>query len=636
MAWINLLFKDVREHALAMIALAFGFVLVVLVAIMQQQLGEFSMSAFEVVRFSLITLVPLIAFIIGNRLIVREYVGGTRKFVEALPTRDFTPLLVKYFFGLFYLLALCVFVVFLAAVSANTAEDIDQKYVLLLLSKTVTIGTLIWSVVFFISFTGRIRLIIYVILGVVLMYFINQPSFDASRFAPLELIDRQLFVFEREIFPQKDLIETGLIAFMFVLAGFTLAIINEGSVAEQLGKPVSGRDMAAFALLGLGCTVVFVTLQKRWETQVYELSGQYVLRNEEPKLAVSYIEEKHRDQAEQIIASLTSVLANFKADIGLDRLPTVQISLNTEMEPTEVSIELLDGVLLSTNFVDYDDFEFSQLNAFAMHHVLLSLTNERWDFETQHWLLDGFARWWSEGGTQAASSPNNDELYALALLAQRRLGEYNNPLQLWQTITDQLGIEATDALSYSALLYLAHIKGEDTVVQLAADYINEDVGSSSIESVRRLFVPDNARFTRITGMDFLDFTEQWLDWLSDFESVPGIAKLVASVPRLKGEVTAVVDERGVHRLEGRYIEMDGYVPGVAGKCVLRHQLTSPYNIETWIHNRIRDRQDCVTDVVAHDVESDYAPGDRVFGVLEFESEQFHRPIPLWVGRIHVK
>jgi len=391
MAWINFLFKDVREHALAMFALAVGFFLVVLVAILQQRLGEFSMSGFEVVRFVLITMVPLIAFIVGNRLIVREYVGGTRKFVEALPSRDFTPLLVKYLFGLFYLTTLCALVVILAALSASTAEDIDQKYFLLLLTKTIAIGTLIWSVVFFVSFTGRIRLIIYVVMGVTLMYFINKPSFDVSRFAPLELIDRQLFVFEREIFPRRDLIETGLIALLFVLAGFALALINEGSVAEQLGKPVSGRDMAAFAVLGLGCLIVFTTLQKRWETETYELSGLHVLRSESPKLAVSYIDEKNRDQAEQILASLTTVLTNFKTDIGLDKLPPVQISLNTELERTEVTIELLDGVLLAANFVDYDNYEFSQLNAFAMLKTMTSFMRWRcwrsvdWTSSTIHY-----------------------------------------------------------------------------------------------------------------------------------------------------------------------------------------------------------------------------------------------------------
>lgn len=636
MAWLNLLFKDVREHALALFALAVGFVLVVLVAIAQQRLGEFSMSGFEVVRFALITILPLIAFIVGNRLIVREYVGGTRRFVEALPTKDFTPLLIKYLFGLFYLVALCVLVVFLAALSASTAEDVDQQYLQLLMTKTIVIASLIWSVVFFVSFTGRIRLIIYVIIGVTLMYFINQPNFDTSRFAPLELIDRQLFVFERDSVPRQDLIETGLLALVFVLAGFALALINEGSVAERLGKPVSGRDMAAFALLGLGCMLVFTTLQKRWETELYELSGLYVLRSADPKLAVSYIGEEHREPAEQVVASLSTILSNFQSDIGLNELPQVQIALNTELEKTEVTIEFLDGVLLAANYVEYDDFEYSQLNAFAMHHVLLSLTNQRWDFETRHWVLDGLARWWTEGAAQAPSSVNNDELYALALLAARRLDKFDDPLQSWQSVTDQLGIEATDALSYSAMLYLAQIKGEGTVIDLAADYINEDVGSSSIESVKRLVESDAARFTRITGVDWQEFNEQWLVWLRSFESIPNVAKLVASVPRLSGEITAEVDDQGVHRLQGRYFELDGFDAGVAGQCVLRHELTSPYDIETWIQNRDRDRQDCVTDALAHNIESEYAPGDRVFGVLEFESEQFHRPIPLWVGRIHVK
>lgn len=85
MGWLNLVMKDVREHGISFVVLAVGFVLVVLIALVQQQSGAFSMSGFEVVRFSLITIIPLISFIVGNRLIVREYTGGTRRFISKNP-----------------------------------------------------------------------------------------------------------------------------------------------------------------------------------------------------------------------------------------------------------------------------------------------------------------------------------------------------------------------------------------------------------------------------------------------------------------------------------------------------------------------------------------------------------------------
>lgn len=637
MGWFNLAMKDFREHGIAFVALALGFVLVALIALEQQRSGAFSMSGFEVVRFSLITIIPLITFIVGNRLIVREYTGGTRRFVEALPINRFTPLLVKYLIGLCYVGGLCAFIVLLAVGAAGVAEDVDPRYIQLLLVKTGVIGLLFWSLVFFVSFTGRIRLVIYVVMGLTLAYLINMPGFDETRFAPLAIMDRQLFVFERELFPWADIIETLLISAGFVIAGFALALFNEGSIAEQLGKPVSRRDMAAFALLGMGCLTVYTTLQKKWESETYEFTGTHVLRSENPATSVSYIDDNYESQAKVVSNSLDRMLTKFQTDIGLSELPRVQIALNTELERTEIEPELLDGVLITANFTDYDEYEHGLLQSIAMHHLLLSLTNARWDYETRHWLLDGFARWWSEGAEQAVNSVNNTELFAQALVAKRRFNFKQNPLLIWQTITDQYGFEAADALSYSAILFLEEKVGKDKLVELAADYINENIGDTSIESVQRILLSDIARFKTITGLPLQDFTEEWLQWLDDHAQQPNIATLVAAVPHLEGEVVSVLGDSGAYRLEASYESVESNPAALTeGKCVLRHQLAFAYDLETMIYVRERDRQKCITDGIAHSVDSPYAPGDRAYVLLEYETDHFHRPIPLWVGRIHIK
>lgn len=636
MGWLNLAVKDVREHGIALVALGLGFVLVVLIALEQQRSGAFNMSGFEVVRFSLITIIPLITFIVGNRLIVREYTGGTRRFVEALPINKFTPLMVKYLIGLFYIGGLCVFVVLLAAGAASVAEDVNQRYLQLLLLKTSIIGLLFWSLVFFVSFTGRIRLVIYVVMGLTLAYLVNMPSFDETRFAPLAIMDSQLFVFERELIPWQDIIETVLISLGFVVAGFTLALFNEGSIAEQLGKPVSKRDMAAFALLGMGCLTVYTTLQKKWENESYEFSGINVLRHESPAIAISYLEDNHKAQAETISELLQQNITKLQTDVGLSDVPRVQVALNTELEITEIEPQLIDGVLVTANFIDYDEYEHGLLQAVVMHHLLLDLTNARWDYETRHWLLDGFARWWAEGAELATNSVNNDELFAQALLAKRRFNFDENPLLVWQTITDQYGFEAADALAYTAILYLEEMQGKAKVVELAADYINENVGDSSIESVKRLFRSDIVRFEQITGESLAVFSTQWQKWLDTHAQRPAVADLINSVPLLQGQVSSVVDDTGAYRLEASYSAEPADTDQANGQCVLRHQLASAFDQETMIYERERDRQDCVVNGLAHSIDSPYAPGDRAYVLLEYESERFHRPIPIWVGRIHIK
>ncbi len=636
MGAITVLTKDLREHSLALLSLAAGLIGVALMSLAQLRSGEFTMSSFEVVRFALISVVPLIVLIAGNRLIVREYTGGTRKFVESLPLKPSVPLLVKYLFGLVYLLLLGGILVFMAAALAGPAEFIDQRYVSLLLLKTGTVITLYWSIAFFISFTGKLRLVLYLILGLSLLYLINMPAFDATRLAPIALMDHQLFVFEREIIPWNDIIGTLMLAAGFVTAAFSLALINEGSMAEQLGKPVSRRNMAAMLILAFGILGVYGNLQNVSDPVLQDFSGEAVLGTDVPNLEVSYIGSEYRLQAQTAMDNLTTLLERFRSDTGLPPLPRLQIALNTDIERLDVYPEFSDGVLVTANFTDYNYYEHSMMNTIALHHMMLLLTNGRWDFESMHWLLDGLSRWWAEGASDSATSQNNTEHFAKAIIATQRLPPDLHPLLPWQRLMDVLGFEAAGALAYTALLYLAETKGEQTVIDLALSYINQSPGSSSIESIRHRFTPDTQRFETITGVELDLFVTQWRQWLAQKGNLPKVRALVDSVPRLVGNVQSVQSDDGVYWLEAGYRKGEGYRDDFNGTCVLRHQRTSAFDIETDIYERERDRSDCSTEGLAHRVQSPYAAGDRAFAVLEFENEFFNRPITLWTGRIHIK
>ncbi len=633
---VSLLLKELREHGLAMLSLAVAFFAVVIVVLEQQRAGTFSMSGFEVVRFSLLSIIPLIVFILGSRLIVREYVGHTRKFVEALPVATHQQLLIKYFIGIVYCLLLATAIVFFVTATASQSENIDSQYVKLVWVKTCSIVLLYWSLVFFISFTGRIRLVLYVVLGLALMFVINMPGLDQNKFPPIALMDRQLFVFERSVFPWTDILITLLISLVLALAAFALALVNDGSVAEQLGKPITRREFAAYAVLALGCLTVYGALQKKWTTESYELSGQYVLSNAIPAVKVSYLADENRVVAEQVMAELTEMLERFSGDMGLDSLPKVQVSLNTDLELTEIEPDLSDGVLVTANYLEYGEFEFAMLRSIAMHHLLLSFTNGRWDFETRHWLLDGLARWWAEGNAKRESQPSFNELIALALISERRLENEVNYLLRWQTLTDQFGFEGADALSYSAILYLEEVSGEQTLFDLAASYIDETVHASSLETINRLLNLDADRFMRITGIDLDEFNKQWLLWLREKSAVPEIQLLVDTVPFITADIQAVGDSSGAYRLEASYTAVSKNLGGASGNCVLRHQISFPYDRETMIYERNRDRQPCVLSGIAHSVPVPYAAGDRAYVLLEYENSLFHRPIPIAVERVHVQ
>ena len=165
MAIYSLLAKDLREHRIAALSLAVGCLVVVLLLLEQNSIAAYSMSSFEIVRFALISFLPLIALIVGNRLIVNEYLSGTRLFVEALPIGSFVPLLLKYILGLGYILFLATIMVLLAGRHSGIADDVTGEYLMLILAKTSVIVLLYWSVVFCFSLCGYLRIALYLVVS---------------------------------------------------------------------------------------------------------------------------------------------------------------------------------------------------------------------------------------------------------------------------------------------------------------------------------------------------------------------------------------------------------------------------------------------------------------------------------------
>ena len=128
--------------------LTFACIVVFLLLLIQNKQAAYSMSTLEIVRYALLYLMPVVALIVGNRLIVGEYLSGTRLFVEALPLGPNLPLILKYVLGLVFLSGLALVMIALAARSASAADEITSQYLLLISGKTLIMMWLYWSIVF--------------------------------------------------------------------------------------------------------------------------------------------------------------------------------------------------------------------------------------------------------------------------------------------------------------------------------------------------------------------------------------------------------------------------------------------------------------------------------------------------------
>ena len=647
---LSLIGKEVREHAVTALVLGAATLVVTLVALAQNRAAAFSMSPFEVVRFALLTYVPLVALIVGNRLIVREYLAGTRLFVEALPVGTTLPLVLKYLAGACYLTLLTFALVLLAAGSAGLADDVTIDYLKLLTGKSLVLVVLYWSVVFCFSLCGHLRFVLYLVTLAFVWLLTSWPGIDESAFAPLALLDDQLFVFERDLVPWVDLLGTLALAGAFTLAGFVLARLGEGRVSERLARPMTRTDHVAIAVLLVGGATVAAGLAEQNTRESIAFTSEETLRETAPPVAVLYGEAIYRERGEAMLARSVESLATLQAALGVSALPAVRLALAPELEPEDLQYSTLDGVFIRSNWLDHDDYDEAVLDAVVLHGVLGVLSGDRAMFEPYHWVLDGLARWWAERGFTAEREAHEAELVARALHTLDRAGAQADLIDDWQLLADRFAYPSAEALAWSAMRHLELELGEETVLTLARGFFGEALGTDALAALRDRRRSTRQRFAEATGLEWERFVASWRAWLEGRRSEPAVQAFLAGIPPLAGFLVAGIDEGGVHRLLGGYRPLEGVAAEQAEakleavldrsptlRCVMKHDVIGPFDNEFDVDQgrdpRTRDAADCRLGETVHDIGSRYAPGLRVYVAFDLEEGLFHQPLRLGAWRV---
>ena len=638
-----LLGKDLREHGGALAGIVLASAALVLLALAQNRQAAYGISPFEVVRFALITFLPLICLVVGNRLVVREYLAGTRQFVEALPVGTLWPLLLKYLVGYAFVALLGAMVVGICALGATLADDPSPEYLGLLLARTLVVLLLYWGVVFCFSLCGHLRVMLYLVtLGVVLaLSFL--PGVDATRFAPFALLDREFFVFERDLVPWREMGWTAVLGAAFALAGFIVARLGNGSVAERLARPMSRRDYVLTGVLLAGGVALTGALAEKRTRDPVRLTGEAVLREAQPDVEVYYGAERHRPAAERFLQAVLRATEPLETRLDLESMPALRLVLRPDRDAHDIDYGTLDGVYVAANWLEHDGYDDAVLVAVVLHGVLTARTGGRAPFEPYHWVLDGFTRWWAEtaGEPDALVEAHRAELLARALFIARRLSDDQGLVGNWQGIAEAHGYPGAEALATSAMVYLQERQGVPAIMALAREFLSAPLGSSVLASIRDRRRTPQARFAEATGLDFEAFMQDWRVWLGASAAEPAVAMLLAAVPPLSPVVQAN-RQQGVPVITAGLVEVpdEGVLDGdgrsgPASECVLRHDLLAPFASEWEVEDEDERRAECRADPALYTLDGVYASGDRALLAVELESEAFHQPLRLGAARVDV-
>ncbi len=633
----TIVLKEFREHGLPMLLLAAGFLATLMLAHAQNQKAVFSMSPLEILLLSITLVLPLIAFIMGGRLVTTEYLGHTRQFVEALPIKSWVFISIKYSLGLLYLLGLALAAIAYAWVLSDSGDALDKNLLRIVAIKTLSVVFFVWSVVFCFSFFGYLRFALYVALGLVVTTLIAYPEFNEKVFGPFALLDSGVFAFERDELPVKAVLQTLGMGLVFTVGGFLLPLLREGSLLEALSKPVSRGNLVVLGVIGVGVFATLGALFERWEKDEYQFSSDHVVSQADPPITILYQEPQYLSKSQALLDTIAAQIISLQSELDLEALPVVRIVLDKDLSAdnvNDVRFSNADGVLLRANYLSYDSYSMAVFNTNVIHQLIQSVSGSRRTFEPYHWVLDGFSRWWVEGNL--SNEQHEYELYARALYG---LNYLDSPVDLsgnWQWIADVVNYPTAEALAFTAFHYFEQEYGRDKLLELANLVLAPTVGDSAVGMVKDRLVGMKKPFVQLTGDSLATFFYNWQQWLEREKTDTVLSELLSKLPIVNTTVSAQLDENGVQRLVGNYHSEKDKALLDAATCSMQHVLVSPFDYEISYNAGELDEQPCNKNSPVHDVSSYYASGDRVFVAFEFKVESFTQPLRVGAYRVEIE
>lgn len=632
-----LLTKELSQHTPLLLTLGvFALLSTFMLVLILSNTGGITTYLSIASLFAMPTLV-LIAAVLGQQLVVKEYASRSQRFVEALPVARGHHEWVKWGLGFVVLLAIASGVWIYSASLAAAHESISGRFMGLMALRLVVYVFVLWSFVFTLSFLGRLRLVLAALTALALYALDTYTPFELDRFGPFELMDSDRFPSERNTVP------LGAIAESLIIGGVALALaryfmrLQEGSFLERLSVPMSARDKSfvlVLAVVALGAITLFGAEENDFPV---DLAGPAVAT--EGRAEVSYVEPRWRPHAEDVAAYLGSRTRELEAIVSMPDEFKVGVSFAPLVEPMEYNVDQASpqyGVLVAADITRTDDRDY--FGAFVYHEVLDTLMKGRTtSMEPLHVLHDGFALYWAAHGAEPPpqmGSVGTEPLLVRALYGARAVGVDPFSMGTWDRTMEALGDGTALALAYSGWRSLVDEVGHDAAMDLARAVYGQAYHGDARDWLHDSWNPMEDKLKSATGITWNQHVERWRESLQTLENRRAWRQLVDALP--VGELLLRVEPGEV----GSDVVLSAALaqPITEGtECRLLHTLIQWYDTplsprgmrEAAVNVRAGDT------TLAHLLSGLYGSGNRVAGALECTPPGFVVPVRLGMTRITI-
>jgi ABC-type transport system involved in multi-copper enzyme maturation permease subunit len=601
---LALLRKEAREHGLVLGAtVAIGVLaLFTILGVAADAGGRFVGLA----RY-LLTMGPLIALVLANRLLVREYTGRTQFFLETLPIGRARVFATKWLLGCALMLLITWFAWRMTLRSALRTEVLASDEALGALWSAAAFSLAIWSFAALAGMLGRYRYLAWAAVAVAALFAVNVGGIPFFYLPVIRLLgpDMQMAV----ALPETSAFVHAFVATALCAAGAAaLALVGSGAMASTLAQRMTARERA-FALVAL---IAVGTLSSTLEpkpvqppfaiTRGERFAGRWTRVGVLPTGALNA--ESARELARAIAEDSDALIEALDLDIqppvfvlaqqGMDRHVMQRAALDAE-----------DGIVLKVA----PNAPTENVRMLVAHSLLSDATLGRAMKEDRHVLLDGLAAYWPLRDDEAGR-----ERWWLraAAIGEPLPADY---LTAWAETSERLGECQSLALAFSVFDTLAQRLGRDPALASM-----KPLFVAPKDDVRVLLERRPVATLEAAGIDF-----------ASLASVAAAARQEARERHAAALARRPVVDAAVawRSTPGRGVEIETNVTGVARYAVY-YSVLSPWTSDVGDMPRL--------DVLEPKAVLPLSPSrnDRVLTVIEIDDEVLDCPVRVLAERLELK
>ncbi len=466
--------KEWRQHGLWFVILGVLTLLVFLMIVRGVNQDGTGGGAFFGIGTGMTYFFPVVSFILCHLLVAVEYRNKSQLFLEGLPLPRWKMVFVKAIIATFLTCLYTATIVLIVWFTAGSSEAISPRFLGILLSTSALFGWFVTSFYFLVSFLGRYRIPILIIILFVFNYLATSSAVPLSDFPPFALMQR--FGFERDIWPRNAMMATAALTLLFFAASFTLALAKEGSVSTILGEKMSYREkMFIGASIAIGTMAILV-----WQTPTAEpFSIPGAVAEERDGMNVYVSPEGVQETADlevQLASYLVRELAEKRDWLGIPKsaFPPLYVVEKTGIEEDLIEWEAVEGDNAILMYADYRNPEFNRetLMAWSMSQTLDSFSMGRNGVEHRWWIVCGYEGLWE---LDDATPERVKEKEKRAFDTLEEFGFSAEQLVGRAQYADEAGWQEADAVIYMGFRYLRERFDMEILQQFARRTINRPV-----------------------------------------------------------------------------------------------------------------------------------------------------------------